>query len=199
MRTDDKLERLLDMTEHPDRYSVEELTEMLDDKEAQDWTNMMVEVRAAAQSLSAQPTVETHAAAMPQPKWQPMWRKVAAAIAALFVLSGVAYAAWHLTHTSYSPQQPHTPQPEVLATHSTRPDSFGTVVLFDKVPLDSILGEVAGHYQKSVAFRSEALCSLRFHVEWDRADSLGAFTGLLNEFDGIHLWVENDTIFVEQE
>ena len=186
MRTDDKLERLLDMTEHPERYSVDELTEMLDDPEAQEWTNWMVEAHSAA-------------AATPHSKRQQAWRKVAAAIAALFVLSGVAYAAWHFTHSAATHPQPSTPHQEMVASQPTHPDSLSSVVLFDKVPLDSILSEVSDHYRKSVAFRSEALCSLRFHVEWDRADSLEAFTDLLNEFDGVCLRIENDTIVVEQE
>ncbi|MBQ9665651.1 MAG: DUF4974 domain-containing protein [Bacteroidaceae bacterium] len=218
MRTDDKLERLLDMTEHPERYSVEELTEMLDDPEAQEWTNWMVEMKQTQTPSvlrTSPPLWGDHSGCsartnnphgllpiegeMSGGQRGSAWVHFAAAIAALFILSGVAYAAWHFTHSAATPPQPSTPQQEMVASQPTHPDSLSSVVLFDKVPLDSILSEVSDHYRKSVAFRSEALCSLRFHVEWDRADSLEAFTDLLNEFDGVCLRIENDTIVVEQE
>jgi hypothetical protein len=42
MKTDDKLERLLDMVEHPEQYTEEEIKELLDDDECREYYELMV-------------------------------------------------------------------------------------------------------------------------------------------------------------
>ena len=68
---------------------------------------------------------------------------------------------------------------------------------FDNVQLDSVLAVVARHYQKQVDFRSDRLRRLHFHIEWNQAAPLSDFITLINNFEGISLREEQDTIIAE--
>ena len=68
---------------------------------------------------------------------------------------------------------------------------------FSNQRLDSILAVVATHYGRTICFSDTALQALRLSTLWDAEDSLSAFIATLNEFDGLRLTDERDTIFVE--
>ena len=68
---------------------------------------------------------------------------------------------------------------------------------FSNQRIDSILTVVAAHYDRAVCFRDTALQALRLSTVWDSEDSLSVFLETLNEFDGLRLTDERDTIFVE--
>ncbi len=68
---------------------------------------------------------------------------------------------------------------------------------FSNQRIDSILTVVAAHYDRAICFRDTALQALRLSTVWDSEDSLSVFLETLNEFDGLRLTDERDTIFVE--
>ena len=68
---------------------------------------------------------------------------------------------------------------------------------FSNQRIDSILTVVAAHYDRAVCFRDTALQALRLSTVWNSEDSLSVFLETLNEFDGLRLTDERDTIFVE--
>ena len=68
---------------------------------------------------------------------------------------------------------------------------------FSNQRIDSILAVVAAHYDRAVYFRDTALQALRLSTVWDSKDSLSVFLETLNEFDGLRLTDERDTLFVE--
>ena len=72
-----------------------------------------------------------------------------------------------------------------------------SLLSFSNLPLDSILSIISAHYGRAVCFRDTALQALRLSTVWDSEDSLAVFLGTLNEFDGLRLTDERDTIFVE--
>ena len=78
-------------------------------------------------------------------------------------------------------------------------DSSASPILFDNVPLDSVLGVVAAHYQKVVCFRDEAPRSMKLIMTWQPDAPLDDFLDRLNAFDGLSLRLENDTVFVTNE
>lgn len=74
----------------------------------------------------------------------------------------------------------------------------GTEVrLFSNARLDSILAVVAAHYGHTVCFRDSGLCAWRLSTSWNREDSLAVFIETLNEFDGLRLSDERDTLFIQ--
>ena len=121
-------------------------------------------------------------------------RKVAAIFIASAFLCGLAFAAWQ----AFSPAK-EQPMEEADCQLSTINCQLSTPVRFSDVRLDSILTVVSSHYGKAVCFRDTAARELRLSTMWDCEDSLSVFIATLNEFDGLSLKEERDTVFVTSE
>ena len=120
-------------------------------------------------------------------------RKMAAAFVGLVLLSGLAFAVIYLNRqrTMNDGQRIVVDEQQTLSN-----DSSAAPVLFDNVPLDSVLNVVAAHYQKVVAFRDEAPRSMKLIMTWQPDAPLADFLDRLNAFDGFSLHLANDTIIV---
>ena len=118
-------------------------------------------------------------------------KKIAAIFLAAVFLGGLAWAFVPLLR----PKEEASPTAEV----TTLPlgEQGGGLLSFANVRLDSILTVVAGHYGLEVSFRDEAPRELRFTVTWNRRLPIASFVSSLNEFDGLLLTEERDTLFVE--
>ena len=131
----------------------------------------------------------------PQPSRN--WMRMAATFIAVALLSGLSYAAYYFL----SPQS--TVQPtEITASASKTDDTSSTddaLVHFADVRLDSILVVVGSHYHHQICFQEEALRDLRFTIAWDSIQPLSTFLDNVNEFEGLRLSDERDTIFVHTE
>jgi hypothetical protein len=122
--------------------------------------------------------------------------RVAATIIGVLMLSGLAFAAYHITIGTTSESQPQ--ETTISTPNQQKPvEIFGDIVMFDNVQLDSVLTVVAQHYQKQVEYHNEAVRQLHFHIEWNQAASLSDFITLINNFEGVSLHEENDTIIAE--
>ena len=76
---------------------------------------------------------------------------------------------------------------------------LGEAVHFSNTPLDSVLSVVSHHYHHSVCFQNGTLRQLRFTIAWDSIQPLATFLESVNEFEGLQLVDERDTIFVNAE
>lgn len=118
----------------------------------------------------------------------------AAVFIGVLMLSGIAWAAIRLgNHAGGKPAEAET---EIIQPMQPV-ETDGNIVYFDNVRLDSVLDVVALHYQKQVDFRSDQLRLLHFHIEWNQAAPLSDFITLINNFEGITLREEQDTIIAE--
>ncbi len=121
-------------------------------------------------------------------------------IAAIFLfaafLGGLAWAIVPLLHSRHTAEPP---QPTKVYTPLSLGEGSGVRLLlsFSNQRLDSILVVVATRYDREVCFRDTAVQALRLSTVWDAEDSLSVFIVTLNEFDGLRLADERDTIFVE--
>ena len=121
-------------------------------------------------------------------------------IAAIFLLAaflgGLAWAFVPLLRTN---QMTESPQPTKVSAPSLtgRAGGESASISFSNLRLDSILAAVAAHYDCEVCFHDTTLQALRLSTVWDTEDSLAVFLQTLNEFDGLRLTDEHDTIFVE--
>ena len=124
--------------------------------------------------------------------------KVAATFLAAAFLGGLAWAISGPLLTSPKGEERQSAQ----VTSNPLPPGGGregaSSLNFDGLRLDSILTIIAAHYDREVCFRDEALCSLQFYTTWDNQQPLDSFLTTLNEFDGLRLSEERDTIFVEK-
>ena len=124
------------------------------------------------------------------------FRRVAAAVLIVVTVGSLAYAAFRMKGSAWMPSAWRVSNDSIVATEVLRAHS-DEVVLFDNVPLDSIVTTVAQHYDRTVCFMDEALCHLRLSTIWKRDTLLSAFISTINEFDGLQLTDERDTIFVK--
>lgn len=138
-----------------------------------------------------------------QKKLRPMslpthrWRNVAAVLIGMLVVSGLVYAAVRWSVRPMPHEEERTGGDSVAALRTEEAESG--VVQFRNVSLDSILSVVGSHYRKAVVFVDEEPRTLRFSIAWDEAQPLSAFLATVNEFDGLRLTDERDTLFVESE
>ncbi|MBO5749840.1 MAG: DUF4974 domain-containing protein [Bacteroidaceae bacterium] len=123
--------------------------------------------------------------------WSPL-RKIAAAVAVILTISGIAYAAY--SAMSVAGDEEVAVIADVAEEKTAPADSL---VRFEGQMLDKIMHRVASHYGRAVRFRNEELAGLRLSTVWNSKESLSAFVETLNEFDGLRLTDRQDTIFVE--
>ena len=124
-----------------------------------------------------------------------IYRKAAAIFLATVFLGGLAFAAWQ-TFSKRS-EQPQAEVGNLNAQPSSLNSSSDSLVIFDDLRLDSIFKVVGAHYGMTVCFRNEEAQELRMSTTWNRNQPLSEFLDILNEFDGLRLSGESDTIFVE--
>ena len=122
------------------------------------------------------------------------WMKVAAVFVGVLLVSGIALAAWQLSDRA----DENTSFGDVQTATTLQPvEAQGDIVRFDNVQLDSVLTIVARHYGKQVVCRNETVRNLHFHIDWNQAAPLSDFITLINNFEGVTLREEQDTIIAE--
>ena len=207
MEQNDKIRLLLDMHEHPENYTDEQLAAMLKDE-------MQEHLATAKRAMTdiPVPDVDAEWQRFEQEHFAPAhnrrWLKVAAMIAGVLMLSAFTYAAIHAVR-AHQPevQQPMTEQVEktdaLVATSSPteaeRIDSVSTgqPVTFDNVALETIVGDIAARHQMQVEFRNEDARALRFYFVWQPDEDLDAALERLNLFESVNISKEGNIIVVE--
>ena len=207
MEQNDKIRLLLDMHEHLESYTDEQLAAMLD--------NEMQERLATAKRAMTdipEPDVDAEWQRFEQEHFAPAhnrrWLKVAAMFAGVLMLSAFTYAAIQAVR-AHQPeiQQPLTEQVEktdapVATSSSTEAEgidsvSTGQPVTFDNVALETIVGDIAARHQMQVEFRNEDARALRFYFVWQPDEDLDAALERLNLFESVNISKEGNTIVVE--
>lgn len=207
MEQNDNIRLLLDMHEHPENYTDEQLAAMLDDE-------MQEHLAAAKRAMTdiPEPDVDAEWLRFEQEHSAPVknrrWLKVAAMIAGVVMLSAFTYAAVQAVRygTKDKPQE----KTENVATVSEESaesasrvavaDTIAVVeepVVFDNQPLGQMLEGIASRYGKHVEFRNEEARDLRFYFELHPGEDLNSVVERLNMFDRVSVSIEGNTIVVE--
>ena len=216
MQTKDNRQLYFDMLEHPEQYTDEQLESMMDELDsepdtAQAWQEWMEsekwkvkrekclpdEIASRSTLHSSRSTSHFSLFTLHSSLFHfSRLRKMAAAFVGLLLLSGLAFAVIYLNRqrTMNDGQRMVVDEQQTLSN-----DSSAAPVLFDNVPLDSVLNVVAAHYQKVVTFRDEAPRSMKLIMTWQPDAPLADFLDRLNAFDGFSLHLANDTIIVINE
>lgn len=184
MRLEENKRLFLDMQEHPENYSDEQLEAMMDHIDRvpdADGAWERFEKRAMA--------VRKRGSGMQR------WLRYAALFAGAAFIVGFSFATIRIVR--YGNTRPaeveETASPNAAETLPT-----DTAVRFDNVQLDSILSAVSDHYGKTVIFREKKLRRKMLIMTWRPGTQLADFIDRLNAFDGISVSLEGDTIIVSQ-
>ena len=215
-----KTEQLLKMLEHPEQYTERQWQDILADDECRDLYSLMAKTRSALASEQADERLSDE---MIDAQWQrlageqheravivPLWRKIAAAAVVVIACVGIAIAAVHtgffgLKHSENQPEkvvqsgnnQENTATDEVMVPS---PDTLSMTAeprLFEEVPLEQVLAELAARYGVEVEYRSDDVRSLRLFYQWEPEYSLDKVVEMLNNFEAISIRREGNRLIVE--
>ena len=211
-------ERFLELQENPEQMTDEQLQQALDDPKMHELVEQMAFAKRAFKNeelKTAEPDVEG--------EWERFatknfdegnetqhgypFKKIAASFIGVLLVSGMAFAAIHIVRMvnnkkaeTVKVEQPASNKPSTaLPTDTVKTDTTATMqpVVFDNVPLEKMLPEIASYYDTEVSFRSEEARQLRFHFVWKREDGLGHAIEKLNRFESLNVRLEEGKIIVE--
>lgn len=190
---DEKTKMFLDMQEHLEKYS--------------DW-----QIEAMMEELDQMPDVEKEWNKFEQRQKQTTmlssrrWMKVAATFVGMFLVSSIALAAIHIIQQISDKREPKTtnqdvynPQKrqQIIPSDTIKPDTTDAELrIFENVPLDSMLIEIADFYHVGIEFQDDEKCLLRFHFIWKRNEGIDRVVERLNNFEVLNITQEPDKLIV---
>ena len=233
MEHEEKIRILLSMQEHPERYSDEQIQQMLDDdselaelleqvawaKQAfvkQEADEEVVPVEEEWRKFSANHAEELDAIVRGNERGaktafirQLMGlfpSKYVASFVGVLVTASLAFAAIHIVRmASINRQAVQTEQHvsshpnDILPTDTIKSDTVITVqpIVFDNVPLEKMLAQIATQYQKEVDFQKDDARNLRLYFVWKPNEGLEVTLHRLNLFESITIELKDNMIVVE--
>ena len=212
---------LFDMQEHPERYTDEQVKNLLADADVAEFLREMsivrmaqmkanpeeVDVDKAWKDFSADKDVHGRKAVVSRSVF-----KVVAPIMGVALLSGIAIAAIRSgVFRSFSTDVPNSECADSVSgsiagaelnddapqvTEKADTADLKTVV-FDNVEIEEVLSQMADFYDVKVEFEDPASRHIRVFFNWDKATSLDRNIKILNAFDRIHITKADGILKVE--
>ena len=203
MNTNEKLLRLLEMQEHPERYTDDELRQLMADEEYRQLYEQMV---LATDAMYA----EKHQANNGDRSWKSALNhgsvisKIAAMFIGLLMLSGIAYAAVQMVRQTQQQVQTETTTSVAGSSQSaidTRIDEDDSAqnkpLLYEDAELATILSDIATFHHLEPVYKNEECKHIRLYFTWDRRSSIDDIINTFNKFERIHITRDNKKLIVE--
>ncbi|MGN1252092.1 MAG: DUF4974 domain-containing protein [Muribaculaceae bacterium] len=211
----DKYDLVLDIIVHPDKYSSEQLAEIMSEPETREIYNLLCKTESAIKD-SEEPDVSS--------EWEKFSdsrlvrsRRVfswfgnrAASIAAIVgssivaVAAGIAVTVSVIDHKSEPFAENTAVAPSAVAistdTIATKCDTvnvYMTPVMFENEPLEKIMNEVAKIYRVEVKFKDENVASLHLYYKLDPSLTLNDVIEQLNTFEQINIRRNGNTLIID--
>lgn len=215
----DKYDIVLDLIEHPAKYTPERIAEILSDPEAREIYNLLCKADSTLASTDAEVDVdaewEKFSRLHKKPKFQFLWSGSRAASIAAIAFTSLAAVAIGITVAvkSFAPK----PQPIEVAAESsvetpatmygtTGKDStvvteevaaINTPVVFEDASLEEILSRVAEVHGATVEYKKPETAQLHLYYKFDPAIPLNETVEQLNTFEQIDIRIEGKTLIVD--
>ena len=135
-----------------------------------------------------------------------LFRKIAAAVVGVLLLSGITYAAIRFVGGSAEGQEAGQEQTVVAtdgqqaaeeATQAERDSTLTMARVFENQELGAILEEVAQFYDCEVVYKDENARRLRLYFTWDKTLAVDDVVGTFNKFERFHIKREGRRLIVE--
>lgn len=219
----DKYELVLDIIEHPENYTSEQLTEILSEPQTREIYNLLVKTRSVVDTYVA-PDVDAEWVRFSSEHGERRARRGfflwtgsrAASIAAIICVSAVAVAAGIAVTFAVSEHRAatvaetanlnteaigSTPSAEVTAAKGAEiVDTIVadmTPVMFENEPLETIMKKIAEAYGVEVKFNNKEAAVLHLFYKFDPALPLGEVIEQLNTFEQINITRNGDTLNID--
>lgn len=219
----DKYDKVLELIEHPEKYTDRELEEILRDSETRDLYNTLCDADSALrEDFEAGSSVademeisrEWNRLMRGRRRAVPFFhilRRRAVAMIAIAVTSAAALALGIgivdriKTERDASPEQvavPAAPDVEraVVKTAVIHVDTIsekGKTTIYENEPLSRILSDISGYYGLTLEIQNEPSTKLRLYYKWDSTKDARTVVGQLNNFEKINLSLSNDVLSVK--
>ena len=201
MEKDEKIQLLLDMQEHPEQFSEQALTTMLDNPEVRELMEATAQLKQAMMSdendvsnvdAEWQRFAQTH---LTEQKPERSWLKIAATFIGILMMSGIAFATIHIIRHQHKSEILQTADTMAVANsslfthHSSLPNDTipPKVVRYDEATLEQILTDMANYYGLSLNWKSEEAKTLRLFYIWNKQQSAVEAIRSMNSFERIRL------------
>lgn len=218
----DKFEKILDIIDHQEKYSDEEIREILQDEECRKLYLTMVEVDSALESPSPIINVDeewekfSQKHQLQEEATHPItsitsWRKLAASIAGFVLISGIAFAAIHtyIKRSQETTQVTADTHPEVMKSDSAKqvaakdslthpkPEKPAIHKTFENVAFEQMISEIASYYDLQVKFENNEDKTLRLYYEWNSHSSIENIVKELNQFENVNIELQQNELIVK--
>ena len=215
----DKFEKILDIIDHQEKYSDEEIREILQDEECRKLYQTMMEVDSAFESPSPIINVDeewekfSQEHQLQEKATHPItsWRKLAASIAGFVLISSIAFAAIHTyIKRSQEPTQVTADiHPEVIKSDSVKqvaakdslthpkPEKPAIHKTFENVAFEQMISEIASYYDLQVKFENNEDKTLRLYYEWNSHSSIENIVKELNQFENVNIELQQNELIVK--
>ena len=210
--TSENIRQLLEMLDNPEAYTEQGIQDIINrDEDTRETYRMIVEAKRSSRQRQANKPVDVDAAwkkfkQNKQPKQHSYnWMKIVASFIGVLLVSGIAFAAFQIVrHT-----QQHTPKTEEVintpkSTNITPADTLTTdtiavpqPIIYDNIPLEKMLPEIAAHYDAKVTFVNDEARQLRFRFVWNPQKGINQVVSDLNQFERLTVTLKENQITVE--
>ena len=210
--TSENIRQLLEMLDNPEAYTEQEIQDIINrDEDTCETYRMMVEAKRSSRKRLAEKPVDVNAA------WQRFnethqskrngfsWMKIAASFIGVLLVSGIAFAAIQIIryaqqNTPKTEEVINTPKP----TYTTPTDTLTTdtiaapqPIIYDNIPLEKMLPEIATHYDAKVTFVNDEARQLRFRFVWNPQKGIDQVVSDLNQFERLTVTLNDHQITVK--
>ncbi|MCH5243062.1 MAG: DUF4974 domain-containing protein [Muribaculaceae bacterium] len=216
----DKIDRLLDALNSPEKYSSAEIEEMLQDTETKEILDLLDKTKSSLQSIPVLDVekewkkfkVGSHCNRQsPVLRLPAFFSKKVAASVTIAILSITAVAAIvGISVSSLNNKESQLTEKEVASTTEVIPnreDSIKTpadspilsleTVIFDNEPLEVIMKQIGDFYGYKIEFKNDNVKSLRLYFKWNQVSTIQDIVESLNNFEQIHLTIEGGDIKID--
>lgn len=215
----DKFEKILDIIDHQEKYSDEEIREILQDEECRKLYQTMMEVDSALESPSPIINVDeewekfSQKHQLQEKATHPItsWPKLAASIAGFVLISGIAFAAIHtyIKRSQETTQVTADTHPEVIKSDSAKqvagkdslthpkPEKPAIHKTFENVAFEQMISEIASYYDLQVKFENNEDKTLRLYYEWNSHSSIENIVKELNQFENVNIELQQNELIVK--
>lgn len=210
-----KTDLLLQMMNQPQEYTADEWQEILENDECRELYTLMSKTQSAIDAARAEEKVTDE---MIDAEWQQLAKphlsplayrfsplyKIAALFIGVLMLTGITFAAISIArHNDGVEENPGDRTSDTVLQHNNGfvpvilPDTIPQVRIFENVPLDEVITEMASYYNKVADIQNEQTHELRLYYKWNRKDDIGSIVEDLNHFDHVNLTVEGNKLTVK--
>ena len=210
--TRENIRQLLEMLDNPEAYTEQEIQDIINrDEDTRETYRMMVEAKRSSRQRQANKPVDVDAAwqklnQKSQPQQQSFgWIKIAASFIGILLVSGIAFAAIQIVryaqqNTPKTEEVINTPKPAYVTHTDTLTTDTITVphpIIYDNIPLEKMLPEIAAHYDANVMFVNDETRQLRFRFVWNPQKGIDQVVSDLNQFERLTVTLKDNQITVE--